>query len=423
MLREAVEIYRQLLPAFSPKKQPEPWALIQHSQAKALAELALRSEPADALALYGETRKLLVSLLPVYSRGQAPEEWAAVQQDLGGALNALALRSGREQSRELLGEAVAAYRRSLEVRTRQEMPQAWADSQNALANALQDQALRSEPPQAMLLLREAVAAYYGALQVYTREAAPEDWAMAQNNLAIAFKEQALRSTGGQKTKLLADAVAAYGQVLAVYDRQTQPGPWANTRKNQALSLREMGRPAEAAAALREVLEIDPGNTDLALYLIDLHQSDLSDPAAALALAREWQQRHPDEVILQVRVLECLFVSGDFQAAESYAKTIEKNAAENASFAIVVKGMSIAAGLLRGQRGAAAGEIDRLTAQVAAQARPFSVEWGFDSALRTLREAKTGADREEAIKLFEALAAVDRDAMLAGLRALRQRLSA
>jgi tetratricopeptide (TPR) repeat protein len=420
LYRESCAAYRAAVAQDPPAPKPEKWAIHQ-ALGLCLDNLGQLSAPPESTKLLAEARREMVAALEIPARDRSPGDVADLQQDLGSILYQLGIRSRRADAESLLAESVAAYQRALTFYGRKTHPEEWAATRNGLANTLQDQALRTEDPaKSMQLLREAVATYYDVLLVRTREEAPDSWAMVQGNLAIAFKDQAVRSSGEQRTKLLNDAAAAYGNALAVYDRESHPVAWANNRKNLGLTLKLLGRQSEANAAFRDALEIDPGNRSLTFALVGEYLEQTSTFGDALKLARAWLEKNPQDADMQVQLLECMFVAGDFQAAERHAEKLGE--LEDPTNAIVREAYAAATSLARNQSAAGRAKLDSLIAKVAAQEAEFRLTWSFGSALAALRGWNDLAHRETQQAFFEALEAGDREAVLAGLRQVRQRLA-
>jgi tetratricopeptide (TPR) repeat protein len=73
--------------------------------------------------------------LEVHTREQLPQDWAMTQNNLGTALADLAGRSEGAQAGAYLEQAVAAYRSALQVRTEASFPAGWCRTMRNLALA------------------------------------------------------------------------------------------------------------------------------------------------------------------------------------------------------------------------------------------------------------------------------------------------
>lgn len=276
---------------------------------------------------------------------------------------------------------------------------------------------------ASLLLGQAVDAYRLALLVHTREQLPQAWATTQNNLGIALKEQGIRARGEEASLLLGQAVDAYRLALLVRTREQLPGPWIITRNNLGKALQALGHFEEAAGAFREVLSEEPESQSITLNLLALYHDHLYDHEAALALLQDWLSRHPADVRGQLNLTEALFATRRYRESEEHGRTLANLTSEIPQVHAVQRAFEIAAMLARDDSPSASGKLADLLATLTEQPADFATGWTFTGTLHFAREEVDLPHRDAILGLFEALEAPNRDAMLAGLRKVQEKLAA
>jgi hypothetical protein len=114
----------------------------------------------DAIALYR-------ALIPLMQRAERPLDWAMTQNNLGNALQTL---GQRESGTARLEEAVAAYRAALEEWSRERVPLDWAMTQNNLGSALSTLGQRES---GTARLEEAISCWDACLTVVSSAWLPE----------------------------------------------------------------------------------------------------------------------------------------------------------------------------------------------------------------------------------------------------------
>ncbi|OQW61126.1 MAG: hypothetical protein A4S17_01860 [Proteobacteria bacterium HN_bin10] len=249
-LREAVRIYREVLPLVPRAMHPADWAMTHHYMGHALRVLGERG---DNQALE-ESIIVFRAALEVRTRSDAPSDWATIQGGLGTALFVLGDR-GNDQA---LRDAIVAFRAAIEVDTRERAPALWAIHQTNLANALRVQGERSGAEQP---LRESVAAYRAVLEIWTSTNNPERWALVQANLG-----NALMRLGDEQA--VHDAITAHRAALEVHTRERSPVLWARGQNNLGVALTKLGERGDdqalrdAVSAFRAALEVRTRSEDL-----------------------------------------------------------------------------------------------------------------------------------------------------------------
>ncbi len=249
-LREAIDLYRELLREMPRADRPLDWAVTQNNLGLALQGLGEWESGTERLEQAAEAYRLA---LEERTRDRVPLKWAATQNNLGVAL---AIIGERERNTKRLKEAVAAYRLALEERTRDRVPLEWAMTQNNLGNAL---LALGERERSTKRLKEAAEAYRLALEERTRDRVPLKWAGTQNNLGEVLRALGEREPG---TERLEQAVAALRLALEERTRDRVPLKWATTQNNLGNALRAIGeresgteRIEEAVTAYRLALEV------------------------------------------------------------------------------------------------------------------------------------------------------------------------
>lgn len=157
--------------------------------------------------------------------------------------------------------------------------------------ALADLARRRSVP----LVRLATGAAIGALLTFA-PAFPYARTRTAWDAAVTSGDAFLRA--GDPSR----ALAAYDEAVALDRREGDGGDPSDVRRkiraslyaSRAIALVELRRTADAAAELEQAVAIDPGDSELALWLADLHAllGRTDDAARALTLARLPRERWP-----------------------------------------------------------------------------------------------------------------------------------
>ncbi|MEP1089154.1 MAG: tetratricopeptide repeat protein [Rhizobiaceae bacterium] len=218
-LRNAIDVYREVLSGRDRINSPQEWANSQINLGNALSK---RGALGGGSFLFEEAVVAYRTALEERTRDRVPLEWALIQNNLGLTLLSLGERYGDTARLE---EAVVAFRSALEERTRKRAPLSWARTQNNLGNALWK---LGEGNGDTARLEEAVVAYRAALEEDTRDRVPLDWATTQNNLGFALWRLGERDGD---TARLEEAVVAYRAALEERIRERVPLKWADTQYN------------------------------------------------------------------------------------------------------------------------------------------------------------------------------------------------
>jgi tetratricopeptide (TPR) repeat protein len=226
VLKQATDVYREVLNECTRDQMPQRWALTQNNLGAALATLGKRERGTTRLE---EALVACYEALKEWTRERVPLQWAMAQNNLGNALSTL---GGREGGTVRLEEALATYREVLKEWTRERVPLDWAITQNNLGTAL---ATLGNRESGTTRLEEAVTAFREALQEYTRERSPRQWAMTQSNLGTALTTLGERES---RTTRLEEAVTAFREALQEYTRERAPLDWAATQSNLGNVLQE-----------------------------------------------------------------------------------------------------------------------------------------------------------------------------------------
>ena len=272
-LREAIAIYRALMPLTQRAERPLDWATTQNNLGNALLTLGDReigtARLEEAVAAYR-------AALEERTRERVPLDWAGTQMNLGNALWRL---GERESGTARLEEAVTAYRDALKECTRERVPLQWAATQNNLGLALSRLGLAlsrlGARESGTARLEEAVTTYRAALEEGTRERVPLDWAMTQNNLGTALAKLGEQESGtARRTARLEEAVTAYRAALEEMTHERVPLQWAMSTGNQGIALmliaERLGDVTKARSAVQQI-EVaftttrDGGNASAAAY--------------------------------------------------------------------------------------------------------------------------------------------------------------
>ncbi len=356
------------------------------------------------------------------SKEQTPVLWAAVLINIGNAQWAMGLQTHGADIHQRLAEAVAAYRAALEVRTREAVPQDWATIQNNLGNALSNQGIRTAGEAGAKLRSEAVAAYRAALDVYTRESLPQDWAASQNNLGAALKNQGIRTAGEAGAKLLNEAVAAYRAALEVFARESLP-QWATTQNNLARAYTALEDWPKAAAGYAQLLHANFDDGDAYQKAGWLYHEKLSDFGAAFALTRQWLERHPEDLFAQGDFAERHFTTGRFVEAKERLAVLLMNPELDPRIRIGLQALEIATLLALNDTRAVLQRLERLRAEVQRRPQDFQIGWSFAGSKHFIATDPCLAPHRAWLQtLFTALEGENRDAILAALDGMREKLT-
>jgi tetratricopeptide (TPR) repeat protein len=205
-LRQAIEIYQQLLQQISRQKAPEFWAETQRKLGQAFLRLGAGQRSISPLK---NAVAAFRAVLNVRSKERDPGRWADAQADLGTAL--FRLGAPPQKNTENLRDAVAAYRLALEEIDSRTAPEKWNTWQNGLGAALWS--LGKQETNSVRYLEEAATAFKDALKSLNAERNPRDWGATQNNLGAALFALAERVPG---ERYLQQSIEAFKASLSAY---------------------------------------------------------------------------------------------------------------------------------------------------------------------------------------------------------------
>jgi tetratricopeptide (TPR) repeat protein len=391
--------------------------MTQNNLGNALSEQGMGTAGTDGVRLLSEAVAAYRQALQVYTREPLPQDWAMTQNNIGTALQEQSTRTEGTEAVRLLSEAVAAYRQALQVYTREQLPQLWAATQNNLGNALQSQGTKTEGVESVRLLSEAVAAYRLALQVYTREQLPQDWAMTQNNLGAALREQGTRTSGGEGLGLLSEAVAANWLALQIYTREQLPEQWASAQNNLAQAFLYLKDSANAAQCYVNVLQVYPRSRTAYEKADFLEHEVLFNYQLAFNLNQSWLRTNPNDLSALSEFAEKHFTTGRFGQSEQRISSLLVEEKLAARTKIALRAIQIANLIALNQSHEVPARMNELMESVSKQTADFKLAWSFEGIKHFIRQNQQFATRKDwLIMLFTALAAQNREQILAGLRA-------
>jgi tetratricopeptide (TPR) repeat protein len=414
LLAQAVQAFRQALLVHTREQLPHGWMADQNNLGNALLEQGKRMAGDEGAQLLAQAVQSYGQALLVYTGKRPTKGWAIIQNNLGNALQEQGIRTSGEEGAQLLTQAVQVYRQALLVYTREQLPQDWAETQNSLGNALAEQGKRTSGDEGTQLLAQSVQAHRQALLVRTREQLPQDWARTQTSLGNALQEQGKRASGEAGAQLLAQAVDAYQQALLVLTPDHFSHWWAETRSSEAKALLALHRDKEAVEALSQVLAKVPDQKQAFELLGTILSNRLFSPQEAVALTRSWLSRHPDDLPARLALEEQLFASRAFSDSRQEANSLVKEQKLDAGHRVVALGYAIAAGLAM-DSSEVPDRVEELLGVVTAQPQDFKTSWTFEGTLHSLGEDPEVPHKDLLLRLFQALAAPDRDSLLRGLR--------
>lgn len=400
LLGEAVSAYRRALLVFTRESMPLEWATTQQNLGFALQEQGARAKGAEANRLFGEAVAAYRQALTIRTREQLPRQWATTQNDLGNALQGQGTRAEGTEATRLLSEAATAYGQALLFFTREYAPQEWAMTQHNLGSALHEKGTRTPGPEGLKLLREAVAAYRQALLVRTRAQVPGLWAVTQNNLGNALQAQATRTNDSEATGLLAEAVTAYQQALLVFTREQRPQMWAMTKHNLGSALQEEGARNHGPDANR-LLEEAVNAYQEAMLVWTREQRPQQWAMAQNNLARAY-----------FNFAEKLFTSGSFAESERRIAPLLSDVRVEPGIKIPLLAIEIANLIALKRSTEVPTKMKNLIALLETQPADFKLQWTFEGTKHFISQnEQLAANRDWLMRLFGALAGVNRDAII------------
>ncbi|MCP4663400.1 MAG: hypothetical protein GY856_49045, partial [bacterium] len=403
--------------------------------------------------------------LEVRTRREAPHLWAATMFHLTEPLTQLAAVRPGAAGVPWLAEAVAILRRILEVRTYEEVPQLWLGAQNNLASILGDLGKRIPGPDGDRRIEEALQVFRAVMEkqgpatareewilLYTnlawflrerglragegggswhaesaelyrralarvdRAAEPVRWARMQEHLGTSLREQAGCAEGEERGRLLSEAAERFDRAAEIYATE-DPELWIVVRDNLAYTLQLRGRYHEAVAVLREVLEKEPDFRDGQYRLRLVWQDFLYEFEPAFLVTEQWVGRHPGDLLGQIYLTENLFTTQRFEGCYQHALWMQGEPGVLDPEQVALRGYEIAALRTLGRPSSEiSSRLRQLAAMIAGLPEDFTTGWSFRGTEHFIRETpRLRSDRVWLLRLFEALRASGRDAMLQGLR--------
>jgi tetratricopeptide (TPR) repeat protein len=266
---------------------------------------------------------------------------------------------------------------------------------------------------------DAITVYQQIFDYVSRDETPRLWAGMKNGLGTALSEQGIRTAGEEGARLLGESVAAYRLALQVFTREQLPGRWIIAHNNLGKALQELGQFDEAAAVFREVLSEEANRRDVTLNLVALYHDFIYDHEAALTLLQDWLGRHPGDALGQLNLAEILFATRHFSGSEEHSRVLADLTVEVPQVHAAQRACEIAAILARDDPELANSKLADLVATLDGQPADFTTGWAFSGTLHFVRGEEDLPHRDAILKLFEALEAPNRDAILAGLREVRE----
>ena len=472
-LNACLDICQDVLQVITRELFPDRWAAIQTQLGRTLAALGPLSDGPDAVRKFEQAIAALRAALEVRTRREVPHLWAATMFHLTQPLIQLgALRPGAAGV-PWLAEAVAVFRQILEVRTYEEVPQLWLGAQNNLANILGDLGKRIPGPVGDRRIEEALDVFRAVMEKQGPATTRDEWILLYTNLAWFLRERGLRAGAGGGS-WHAESAEFFRRALALVDRAAEPVRWALMQEHLGVSLREeagcaegeergrllseaaegfersaeicaveraewwvvvrhdlattlqlAGRYHEAVSVLREVLAKEPDYREALYRLRWLWQDYLYEFEQAFLVTEEWTGRHPGDLLGQIYLTENLFTTERFEGCYQHALWMEGEPSVQDSEQVVLRGYEIAALRASGRPGSEiSARLRQLVAMIAGLPEDFTTGWSFRGTEQFIRETpRLRSDRAWLLRLFAALRAPGRDAMVQGLRRLDLELDA
>ncbi|MGH8472080.1 MAG: tetratricopeptide repeat protein [Gammaproteobacteria bacterium] len=256
-----------------------------------------------------------------------------------------------------------------------------------------------------------------------REALPQQWAMTQNNLGNALQAQGIRTSGEAGAKLLSKAVAVFQAAQEVYTRESLPQQWAVTQHNLARAYTALEDWPKAAASYAELLHANLDDGEAYQKAGWLYHEKLSDFGAAFALNQQWLERHPEDLSVQGDFAERHFTTGRFVEAKERLAALLANPALDPQIRIGLQALEIAALLALNDTRAVPQRLERLRAAVQSRPQDFQVGWLFAGSKHFIATDPRLVPHWAWLQtLFTALESENRDAILAALDGVREKLT-
>jgi tetratricopeptide (TPR) repeat protein len=177
-LREAIDVYRDILSERRIETDPSGWAETNLNLAMAMIELGHLAVDPNVIT---EAIRISQETLTVMTKERSPRGWATLQSNIGLAQYYL---GSFLHDPTRLTDAVQALDASLQVRTFALMPYDWASTQENIGLTLTRLGVLTG--EVTFVLR-AVDALRSALMVRTQQRLPSLWAQTQANLGNAFR--------------------------------------------------------------------------------------------------------------------------------------------------------------------------------------------------------------------------------------------
>ncbi len=470
-LNACLEDCHSVLQVITRELDPDRWAAVETLRGRTLAVLGPLRDGPDARHKYEQSVAALRAALEVRTRREAPHLWAATMFHLTEPLTQLAAVRPGAAGVPWLTEAVAVFRQILEVRTYEEVPQLWLGTQNNLASILGDLGKRIPGPAGDRRIEEALDIFRAVMERQGPATTPDEWILLTTNLAWFLRQRGLRAGVGGGS-WYAESTALYRRALVLVDRGAEPVRWARMQEHLGASLREeagcaegeererllreaaerfesaaevyaaedpelwliardhlaytfqlLGRYHEAAAVLGEVLEKGPDFRQGRYRLRLLWQDFLYEFEQAFLITEDWAARHPGDLLGQIYLTENLFTTERFEGCYQHALWMQGESGVLDPEQVALRGYEIAALRALGRPSSEIGSrLRRLIAMIAGLPEDFTTGWSFRGTEHFIRETpRLRSDRAWLQRLFEALRAPGRDAMVQGLRGLEDEL--
>lgn len=305
MLREAVQIGREMQSTVDEQRDPTLWGSMQTNHCLALGALSSQLADGEGLAAIDEAVLACTNALRANGKDQDPARWASAQINLGMTLSSAGRRRGGDQGVPYLMRSRTALEEALTVFASNPKTVEYGMGQTNLGNVLTDLAGTARGDASTALFQQAADAFGAALSsgsdwannpstramiqtnlgitlatlgerrgsqgmddlrraadalrtglaLFDRKGAEREWANAQHTLGNVLVAQGLETSGARGTALLEEARKAYLTALSVRTRTTSPVGFGQTQTgigNLEKEIAKRGGPGAMAAVQRSM---------------------------------------------------------------------------------------------------------------------------------------------------------------------------
>ena len=365
---------------------------------------------------YANAIKAYQQALPFISKEVNPDLWAATVLDIGQSLADLAVRNRKITDEKALDGAQEAFQKALEVFKRETHPGKWAEAQNSLAETDLYLGLRTKNEKGSSYLSLAQTEIQNALQTTQREKRPYFWARIQSNLGIALSEQAFRKTGEESNRLILDSISAYRRALEVRTFKRAPGEWAQTQSNLATTYYFLKDWPKVAECNTNVLKVFPDSKAAYQDASELYQKVLFDFEAAFQLNKRWLERHPDDLIHKIKLIEKYFTTSRFTECQAELKPFKQSEDYSALVYSVIDILDISSQLALNKSTGVPAILDGLIARLIVQGDNFKIGLNLDGVKTFVSQNESLAPHRAWLgQFYAAVAQENRDTILKSLQ--------